>query len=355
MLRRWGMPPDTQSILSSSLSAKLSTLGLRFGRWLSDQELDEVLAELSALPATEIVRASREIIQAVGFCWRQPPGLMDSLLGWPPSERRLMTRNPDYSWLFLFHSDGHVREAALHSINASPKSPFWFAALAWRLNDWVEPVRQAARRCVERIAAEVPAAVAADAAAYLLQRRLVWGRWRDEAEALDLVFARDDVLAALAIQLQGRPTGPLGVCLGNALRYPGIDRHLPQLAAAAIQPAVRAAAYRCLISGKAIWPVGFEWTWIDKVYGLRRRTPVLHTRTIQRDRPPADFVRTGIRDKSPFVRRVAADAMIAVRSEIPDEGPLIAHLATDRSPAVRSRADFLLRHPRTSNSQAELD
>ena len=355
MLRRLWMPSDTQSILSSSLSAKLSTLGSRLGRWLSDQELDEVLAELSALPAPEIVRASRELTQAVGFCWRQPPGLMDSLLGWPPSERTLMRRNPDYSWLFLFHPDGYVREAALHSINASPKSPFWFAALAWRLNDWVEPVREAARRCVDRIAAGLPAAMAADAAAYLLQRRLVWGRWRDEAEALDLVFARDDVLAALAMQLQERPTGPLGACLSNALRYPGIDKHLPQLAAAAIQPAVRAAAYRCLISGKAMWPVGFEWMWVDKVYGLRRRMPVLHTRTIQRDRPSADFVEPGIRDKSPFVRRVAADAMIAVRLEIPDEAPLIAHLATDQSSLVRSRADFLLRHPRTSKPQAELD
>jgi len=349
------MPPGTQSILSSSLRAKLSTLGLRFGRWLSDQELDEVLAELSALPATEIVRASREIARAVGFCWRQPPGLMDSLLGWPPTERALMRRNPDYSWLFLFHSDGYVREAALQSLNTSPRSPFWFAALAWRLNDWVEPVREAARLCVERIAAGVPAAAAADAAAYLLQRRLVWGRWRNEAEALDLVFARDDVLAALAVQLQQRPTGPLRVCLGDALRYPGIDQHLPQLASAATQPAVRAAAYRCLISGRAIWPVGFEWTWIDKVYGLRRRTPVLHARTIQRDRPPADFVKKGIRDKSPFVRKVAADAMIAARSEIPDEALLIAHLAKDQNPLVRSRADFLLRHPRTSKPPAELN
>jgi hypothetical protein len=260
-----------------------------------------------------------------------------------------MAKNPDYAWLFLFHPDGHVREAALQSVNAFPGSAFFLAALAWRLNDWVEPVRAAARRCVERISIEVPAAVAADAAPYLLERRLVWGRWHDEAEALDLIFARSDVLAAVATLLQKRPTGSLGACLGNALRYPSIDPYLPQLAAAAIQPAVRAIAYRCLISGKAIWPIGFEWAWIDKVYGLRRRIPTLHTRNIQRDRPAVDFVSAGIRDKSPFVRKVVADAMIAVRTQIPNEEALAAHLAMDRSSAVRSRADFLLRHLRNSD------
>ena len=343
------MALDTRTILSPSLTAKLSTLGRALGRERSDWALDEALTELSTLPAAQIVRASREIAwAAAGLSWPQP-SLVDKLLSWPSTERELLIRNPDYAWLFLFHPDGHVRQAALRSVDAPPRSAFFLAALAWRLNDWVEPVREAARRCVERISAEVPAAVAADTAAYLLERRLVWGRWRDEANALDRIFVRDDVLAALAMQLQKRPTGSLGICLGNALRYPGIDQHLPQLAATAIQPAVRAIAYRCLISGKARWPVGFEWAWIDKVYGLRRRVPTLETRDVRRDRPAADFVEAGIRDKSPFVRKIVADAMIAARSQIPSEEKLVAQLAADRSSSVRSRADFPLRHPRAAD------
>jgi hypothetical protein len=257
----------------------------------------------------------------------------------------LLAANPNFAWLFLFHPSGYVREAALWHVNAPPKSSFFFAALAWRLNDWAAPVRQAAKRCFKRISREVAATVAADAALYLLERRFVWGRWRDEADILDLVFTRDDVLAALATQLQERPTGPLATCLRNALRYPGIDQHLPRLAAAAVQPAVRAVAYQCLISGKAAWPTGFGWVWIDKVYGLRRRVPTSDTREIQRDRSVVDFVTNGIHDKSPFVRKIVADGMITVRSQIPDEGILVAHLAKDRSSAVRSRAGFLLRHP----------
>jgi hypothetical protein len=269
---------------------------MKLGRERSDRELGEVLAELSALPATQIVRASREIARAAGRVWRQQPSLMDELLGWPPSERKLMEGNVEFAWLFLFHPDGHVREAALYHTNTPPKSPFFLAALAWRLNDWVEPVRQAAKRCFKRISLEISPVVAAHAAVYLLERRFVWGRWRDEANILDLVFRRDDVIAALATQLQEQPTGPLAGCLRNALRYPSIDQYLPRLAAAAVQPAVRALAYQCLISGKATWLTGFEWVWVDKVYGLRRRVATLETREIRRDHLVGDFVTDGVHD-----------------------------------------------------------
>jgi hypothetical protein len=129
------------------------------------------------------------------------------------------------------------------------------------------------------------------------------------------------------------------------LRYPGIDQHLPRLAAAAVQPSVRAVAYQCLISGKATWSVGYGWVWIDKVYGLRRRVPKIEARDIQRPRPTLDLIREAARDKSSIVRIVAADALIAARSQLPDEDALIALMAGDRSPAIRSRADYMMRHP----------
>jgi hypothetical protein len=222
------------------------------------------------------------------------------------------------------------------------------SALAWRLNDWVQPVRQAARRCAERVLHRADAAVAANAALYLLDRRLVWGRWGNEQKVLDSTFERIDVVAALTVLLQEHSNGPLANCLRNALRYPNVDEYLPRLAAAAVQPSVRAVAYQCLISGKAIWSVGFEWGWNDKIYGLRRRVPVLETRDIRRVRAAADLIREAARDKSAIVRRVAADALIAARSQLPEEEALIALLAKDRSPAVRSRADFMLRHRPTA-------
>lgn len=352
-------------VLSPALSAKLAALATRPAHSETRHALDEILSELAKLPAHLVVRASREIATCAGLGWWQPEkrpvqiipthgappfSRLKYLLGLErvPSDNELLAADPDFAWLFLFHPSGYVREAALCYVDGPPNSPFFFTALAWRLNDWVAPVRQAAKHCLKRISGEIAANVAADAAPYLLERRFIWGRWRDEANILDLVFTRDDVLAALATHLQEKPTSPVVTCLRHALRYPGIDQHLPRLAAAGVQPSVRAAAYRCLISGKAIWPVGFEWIWIDKVYGLRRRAPILETRTIQRDRPAADFVEAGIHDKSPFVRKVVADAMIAVRAQIPNEKKLVAHLAADRSSLVRSRAEFLMRHPRAS-------
>ncbi|MBR0756491.1 hypothetical protein JQ604_30300 [Bradyrhizobium jicamae] len=328
--------------------------------------MDDILTELAALPTHLIVRASRDIATTARLGWWQPekqprqiiPARRTNLFFqritdrlWPkappapfPSDRELLATNADFAWLFLFHPSGYLREAALCRIATPPTSPFFLAALALRLNDWVGPVRQAAARCVKHLAPDVAADVAADAAAYLLGRRFAWERWSDEAHMLDLVFARADVLAALAKRLQDTPTGPMGDCLRNALRFPDSDQHLSKLAATAIQPSVRAIAYKCLISRKAAWHAGFEWAWIDKVYGLRRRVPKLETRDIQTDGPVVDFIVAGIRDRSAFVRKTVADAMIGVRSQIEDEGHLVAQLAADPNPAVRSRGDFMVRH-----------
>ena len=267
-----------------------------------------------------------------------------------PSDRELLEMNHEYAWLFLFHPSGYVREAALDCIHDPPTSPFFFSALAWRLNDWVQPVRAAAERCATRVLHQTPANVAATAALYLLDRRHAWGRWGDERRALDRVFESEDVIAALSEELVVHSTGPLATCLRHALRYPNVDAHLPRIATTAVQPSVRAVAYGCLISGEATWPVGLEWMWIDKVYGLRKRIPKLARRNIERVRPAAEFIREAARDKSPFVRRVAADALIAARSQLPDEEALIARMAQDRSSAIRSRADFMLRHPPSERS-----
>jgi hypothetical protein len=314
--------------------------------------LECILSDLSALPANLIVRVSREIATAARLGrWQTQKSL--SLSGFfcrSPSEQELLRKNPDYAWLFLFHPSGYVRQAALNAVSSPPRSPFFFSALAWRLNDWVGPVRQAAKGCAERVLHRTCADIAASAALYLLDRRLSWGRWRDEAQVLDAVFERKDVIAAIATLLQRQSIGPLATCLRNALRYPNIDEHLPRLAATAVQPTVRSVAYQCLIFGKATWPVGFEWSWIDKVYGLRRRVPRLEARNVHTTGAAFDRIREAAHDKSPLVRRIAADALIAGRSALPDEKKLIDHLAKDRSSAIRSRADFMLRHPPSGQS-----
>ncbi|HZE52551.1 MAG TPA: hypothetical protein VE111_04655 [Bradyrhizobium sp.] len=300
----------------------------------------DILDELSALPASAIVHASREIGYAARLGWYKRSETPKRGL-----VQELMKEKPAFAWLFLFHPDGHVREAALNAINTPPASPFFFAALAWRLNDWAPQVRWAAARCITRVLHRATTEIAADAAIYLLDRRLAWGRWRDEVEILDRLFARSDVIAALALHLHEQATGPLASRLRHALRHASIDVHLLHLATSARQPSVRAIAYQCLISGKAAWIVGFERIWIDKVFNKKRYVPRLETREIRRPRPVADLIRQAASDKSASVRKIAADGLIAVRSELENADELIAAFVGDPSPAVRSRADYLLRHP----------
>jgi len=117
------------------------------------------------------VRASREIATSAGLGWWQPEkrpiqiipthgappfSRLKYFLGleWVPSDNELLAANPNFAWLFLFHPSGYVREAALCYVDAPPESSFFFTALAWRLNDWAAPVRQAAEHCFKRIFGE---------------------------------------------------------------------------------------------------------------------------------------------------------------------------------------------------------
>lgn len=358
------MSSSLRPVLSPSLSAKLASLAKRQA---TDRELDSILDELAALPAHLVVRASREIAASLGLGWWQFDSRPREVVRahwarllylrvkerfWPkpvshliPSDHELLAANAKLAWLFLFHPNGYIRVAALHRINTAPTSPFFLAALVWRLNDWVPQVREAARPCAERELPLVDARVAAAAAPYLLDRRIAWSRWTHEQFTLDRLFARRDVLEALAVQLRAGTTGPLAACLRHAMRFAAIDAHLIELARQARQPSVRALAYRCLIFGRADWVVGFEWMWIDKVYFQRRQVPKLGTRLIAPVEKPADLIREAARDKSAVVRKVAADALIAKRCQLPDRERLVAQLANDKSAAVRSRADYLLRHP----------
>ena len=370
MLASWGMSSPARSILSPPLLAKLAALATRPA---TNLEVDDIITELAALPAHLVVRASREIATTAGLGWWQPESRPRRVLPthrailffhrikerlWPksppvpfPSDRELLAANANLAWLFLFHPSGYVRVAALHRINTAPTSPFFLAALAWRLNDWVPQVREAARLCAERELPLVDAHVAATAAPYLLGRRIVWNRWTHEQNTLDKAFARKDVLEALATQLRIGTTGPLAACLRHALRFSDIDGYLLELARHARQPSVRALAYRCLISGQADWVVGFEWMWIDKVYFQRQRVPKLETRQIRTIEPAASLLREAARDKSATVRKTAADALIAEQCWLPDRENFVVQLAQDRSTAVRSRADFLLRHPPSADTQ----
>src|ERR1700732_5114368 len=120
------MTSHHRSVLPPHLTPKCVALGTRPGR--SNRELEDVLADLSALPPNLVVRASREIAIAARLGWWKPQKLplrvvvaSRARLGWwwpkkppwlvwpfsrDPSEQELLKKNHDYAWLFLFHPSG---------------------------------------------------------------------------------------------------------------------------------------------------------------------------------------------------------------------------------------------------------
>lgn len=108
------------------------------------------------------------------------------------------------------------------------------------------------------------------------------------------------------------------------------------------RPAVRAVALNTLINKTAEWPRGYDWQWIDKSMGLRRRGTVFGHRELDVALPRSALIAIGIHDRSAAVRRIALDGVFRHLLPAQEGRDYAALLAADRSPSVRARAEFVL-------------
>jgi len=114
--------------------------------------------------------------------------------------------------LFLVPRDGRLREAASRKLSGGLPTPFVFAAVALRLNDWAAPVQKAAIQCASRCFPFTNRDIVALAATVLLIRQVSWKRWSGEREALDEAFGRSDVAEHLiGLLIRGNWSAPLRV------------------------------------------------------------------------------------------------------------------------------------------------
>lgn len=258
-------------------------------------------------------------------------------------EREALDATPGLAWLYVFHGDGRLREAALHRIGDPPPNALLFAALAYRLNDWAEPVRIAAAACARRVFPHTAPSTVASAALHLLTQRQHWKRWGTEAAALDVALFRPDVVDELASIFRAEPSGALSSAIRQALRSPHMDRHLPDLLDNAAQPTVRAIALQSLIERRGMWPVGFRHEWIDKSMGRSRRVLAFEERPIGHSVPLTILVAAGAADRSAAVRKIAADALIEHADALAGLRETACRLLHDPSRAVRERMGFYMR------------
>jgi len=338
-----------RSVLPATVAERLDRVGDGMARGgLAGEVVEAALCALDPLPPRIIERARHEIVHRCGLqteSRRLHPVLelaaeFIPVLA-PPSGHRLLRDVPGLDHLFLFHWSGRMREAALDRLHEGARSPFFFGAVAYRLNDWVWQVRAAAARCAARTFPMTEPEIVAAAAVSLLGRTDTWCRWETEESLLEDALCRADVAAALATLLRNARTGPMARILTHALRRPAMDRHLPSLAREAAMPAVRATALRSLIEGRAAWPVGFGAKWIDKSHGLTRRVRIFEERPLDRALPLEELAALGAADRAAAVRRVAAEALVRHHESLANADRLLALLLRDKSPSIRDRAEFV--------------
>lgn len=332
------------SVLPAQVEQSLFALGRRLKKGESVRcEVPGVIAALSTLPALTISRAARAInVSAELHSWRPEPPLFEALVRRRLSDKEQLLQLPELAYLFLFHSDGRIREAALQRINGGLITAFWFAAVAFRLNDWADPVRAAALACARRCFPLTAPEVIAAAAEALLLRKDSWRRWSREKEAVDAVFGRPDVARCLASMICHARTGPASRMLRTLLKGGAMDSFLPTLAREALQPAVRAVAVHVLTSGKVTWIAGTEWKWVDKSMGQRLRVPICETRELAPSVDGTGVIEPAACDRSVIVRRAALAALIEHHLNSRQAVETATRLQADSNASVREKAQFIL-------------
>ena len=268
---------------------------------------------------------------------------LTSTFRWMRSRRLL------FPWLECCNSDGYRRERALRAGSAGAPNGFLFAMVLRRLNDWVPQVRAAACEQVPTIAANTKPEHILEALWAILPHVHTWGRLEvKELEVLTSLLGVDGVPSRLAAKLIEATAGPAAAILGQAGRQPVLDTFLPIISKKAVQPAVRAKAYRSQLEEHMVWLEGRQWVWTDVRYCQGRYEPVLGERKIRVYQALLKTLEDAARDNSPIVRRVAGDALIAKRDSIgADAVPIAAILASDPYPSVAERGKFVLQRVKT--------
>lgn len=262
------------------------------------------------------------------------------------SQRRddldLLLDNPSIAYLFVFHRNGFVRQAALERIAGPLPNAFLVSALAWRLNDWVPQVRASAFLCASRCYPRTNGKLLADFLFETNRSRNSWGRWSvREQQVLDDAISREEVREQIVTKLLGSRQGPLPSFLAYLMRYDWIDQYLPVIASKAHVPGVRAIALKSLISGLARYSDGTVWRWIDKPMGVRKREPKVVARPISVERDPEALIQSGVIDNSTIVRSIALSGLIELGLYNSIDDVVLKRCTEDGSTSVRSRAEFV--------------
>ena len=127
-------------------------------------------------------------------------------------------------------------------------------------------------------------------------------------------------------------------------RTPILDGKIEVIAKSAIQPSVRAKAYRSLFEGRVVWIEGRKWVWTDIRYCEGRLKPIVGERKLEVETPLIDLLKRSSEDPSSIVRRVSAEILIRELGNLGIKARVFAErFASDSSQSVSKRGEFALR------------
>lgn len=247
-------------------------------------------------------------------------------------------------WLDYCNGNGYQREKALRTSESAPNG-FLFALALRRLNDWVPQVRLAAREHVPLMAVHTKTEHIVDALWAVLPHLHSWNRLQTEdLNVITSLSSVEGVPSQLRARLIEVTAGPVATILGQIGRTSVIDECLPDISKHAVQPAVRAKAYRSQLEERMVWFEGHKWIWTDIRWCKGRNEKIFGARKIQVSRSFLATLESAAKDNSPLVRRIAGDALIKKLDTLgTDAVPIAEILARDHYPSIAERGKFVLK------------
>ncbi len=249
------------------------------------------------------------------------------------------------TWLDLTSWDGHKREKTLRTLSGGAPNAFFFSLAIRRLNDWVPQVREAARDKLLELAKATKPEYVVEALCISLSNWGSWGRIETIDKNVILLIITEDRVAELLIKkIMSSATGPMTSLFSQLGRTSILDGKIEDVAKLAIQPSLRAKAYRSLFDERVTWSEGRKWVWTNIQYCEGRLSPIVRERKISVHTPLLDLIKASAGDRSSIVRRVSAEVLIRELDKLGDVSKTLAvKFAADKSAAVAERGKFALK------------
>jgi len=131
-----------------------------------------------------------------------------------------------------------------------------------------------------------------------------------EKQVLFDILANEYTFESFVRFISSSTSGPMTSLLSQLGRSVLIDRYLSELSENAVQPSVRAKAYRCQLEGTMKWLDSREWKWTDKAYGIGQIVPKISERAMSEKPDFESALHAASEDRSSMVRRVTAELLI---------------------------------------------